>query len=588
MDGNNEETPLRAAFYLRVSTDDQVDKFGLDIQRTAAEAVLRTKGKLKNGGDSLIFAGEKHVYVDEGVSGTIGLDERPAFSQLKEDYLYAPRGGKPFDVIIVFKIDRFARKLKILMDVMDFFEKTGISFISATESIDTSTPFGRAMIGIMGVLAELERENILSRTHLGREEAIERGVVMGANAPYGYQKDNQTSLVRFNDEATVVERIFNLFNVSKLSPQQIADILKKEEILSPDASAVHYGKRKGSVRKTNDLHHWRMETVRSILMDDVYTGIRYKAKSKNGKPLPRTDWELLLIKHEPIIPKPLFEFAQRRLSALSARRTLSKKKIEKHMYLLSGLLKCDHCRKLGTSKDSEASWTGARKYVGKKYSYSYQCNRKNRKKYPIICPVIPIPASELEKYVKAFVKELLIDPKATYEYQRNLDSTRLNTKRLKAERELYRGLLNALPKRKVNILKQHEIGAFDNTVLQEKLTEWKNKEGMYLQKMDEIDNQLSKEVMSIGYEASLELYSQKYKEATNKAFTDDNEMYELLHMIIHQIVVYSRPKLRSDHIAGRKKEDQLIPDKIDIQLKLPQDLLQELITQGFGVKSANL
>src|SRR3989344_2714232 len=189
MDGNKDEITRRLAYYIRVSTDDQADKFGIPAQKEAVEAILRTKGKLRDGQPAMVFAGNNHVYIDDGISGTSKLDERPGFAKLKEDYMLAPKGHKPFDTVAVFKIDRFARKLRILMDVLDFFEENGIEFISATESIDTSTPFGRAMLSIMGVIAELERENILQRTHLGRDQANQLGVAMGANARYGYQKD---------------------------------------------------------------------------------------------------------------------------------------------------------------------------------------------------------------------------------------------------------------------------------------------------------------------------------------------------------------------------------------------------------------
>ena len=128
------------------------------------------------------------------------------------------------------------------------------------------------MLGIMGVIAELERENILDRTRRGREQANLLGVYMGANARYGYQKDKTGRLVVFDEEAQMVKRIFDLFAVGRLTPQKIADILTEEQVLSPDASAAHYGKRKGGTRKTNPLSFWSMEMVRSILSDEFYIG----------------------------------------------------------------------------------------------------------------------------------------------------------------------------------------------------------------------------------------------------------------------------------------------------------------------------
>ncbi len=598
MEGNKDEVTRRLAYYIRVSTDDQADKFGIPAQRDAVEAILRTKGKLRNGQSAMVFAGENYVYIDDGISGTTKLDERPGFAKLKEDYMLAPKGHKPFDTVAVFKIDRFARKLRILMDVMDFFEDNGIEFISATESIDTSTPFGKAMLGMMGVIAELERDNILLRTSLGREQANLHGVYMGANARYGYQKDKEGRLVLFEEEAQIVKRIFDLFAVGRLTPQKIADILTEEQVLSPDASAVHYGKRKGGTRKTNPLSFWRMEMVRSILSDEIYIGILYHSKSKEGKPLPKAEWKVSPRKHEPVILRPLFEFVQKRLADISNRKTLTKITDKGHVYLLSGLLKCDNCRKLGATKDSEMSWTGGKDQIDKatgRYSYHYQCNRKNRKKYITVCPVVPIPAEGLENYVIQFVRKLLNDPKATFEYQRSLDSSRLNINRLAKQRKTYQGLLDSLPQRKTNILKQHELGAFDNLELQRRLDELQDTETKCTQEIDKIDFELSKEALSKGYEASLELYAQKYGKTIERLFTEADkdeqakkELHDLIHMLIDRIVVYARPRTQRDSIAGRKKEDQLIPDRVDIQLNLPQNLLQELITQKFGARNDNL
>lgn len=592
MDGNEEQVPLKVAFYIRVSTEEQDKQFGPDIQRNALDALIKSKGKLKDGiRDSLVFAGEDHVYYDKGIPGTTDLNERPAFAQLKEDYQLAEVGQKPFDVVAVFKIDRFARKLSILMDVTRYFEKRGITFISATESIDTSTPFGRAMIGIMGVLAELDRENINDRTNKGRREAIEQGVVMGAGAKFGYKKGNKTTLVIFPEEEKIVLRIFREFNINGMTPQQIANGLQKDEILSPDASAVHYGKRKGEVKKKNDLYFWRMEAVRAILSDDVYIGVRYKTKSKNKKVLPKEEWEKLPFSHEPIIDEPTFAFTQRKLAELAARRVIKKPVADSRLYLLRGLLKCEHCRNLDPSGDPiEATWTGSRKLIGasKNVSYTYQCNRKNRNKYPVVCPVIPIPAIEIENYVIQFVRQLLSNPQATYEYQKNLNSSRLNIKHLKEERLEHWEMLKKIPIRKERILEQHEAGAFDKVLLKEKIDNLKKAEAYHREKIDEIERQLSKETLSEGYKATFEEYAKKYGKATDEAFEDKEEVFTLLHMLIDQIVVYARPKTDSDRIAGVKKADQLIPNKIDIQFKLPQTLITELVSQGFVVRNDNL
>lgn len=591
MDERKEELQLRVALYLRVSTEDQVEKYGLDAQRSAIEGIIKSRGKLKDGRDAVVLAGKNYEYVDEGISGTKELDDRPAFARLKEDILNAPPRQKPFDVVAVFKIDRFARKLRILMDVLNFFEKKQIEFISATESIDTSTPFGRAMLGIMGVIAELELETIRERTQRGRAQAIQEGVVMGAHAPYGYRKDKEGRLEVFDEEAKIVRRIFRLFTIDKYSPQKIADILTKDEILTPDASAVKYLKRKGASRKLNEPNFWRAERVRDILADEVYIGRLYYDKSKHGKPQPKSLWKLSSYQHEPLVLRHIFGFAQDRLADLSARKAITRKKEQGNIYLLSGLLKCDQCRKMTTPTESDMmSWTGGRKFVNytQKYTYHYACNRKNSKKFSFVCPVVPIPADPLENYVIEFVKQLISDPKAVYEHQKELASTQLSITHMEEDKKELESMLKRLPQRLQSLSEQHEMGVIDTPTLQRRKAELAESEKNLKAKIDELDFQLSQVALSQGYEASLKLYAEKYGKTLDKIIKDRRQLHDLIHDLIYQVVVYSRPRTEKDIIAGRKKQDQYIPDRIDIYLNLPQNLLQHLYTQKFGVKSDTL
>lgn len=590
------KTQLRVAYYLRVSTDEQVEKFGLDLQKSAIEAVIKSKGKLENGEDAMVLVDEKYIYQDDGVTGTMDINVRPAFSRLIEDIVNAPEGQKPFDIVAVYKIDRFARKLKVLIDVLDFFKKKQIEFISSTESIDTSTPYGRAMLGIMGVIAELEWETIRDRTQKGREQAIIQGKFIGTHPVYGYKKDDNGFLIIVKDEAEIVKRIFRLFIVDKLSIQKIADLLTEGEILSPDASAIKHKKRKGSIQKNNPPTFWRQERIRAILSDETYTGIYFYNKTTKGKMKSKDEWQKSPARHDAIIPTQLYELAQHYLSELSERKSLTQKKEQGNIYLLSGLLKCDCCKNLGhIHENSMMTWTGGRKIIDKNtqtVSYYYHCNRKNNKKFSVVCPTVPIPAEPLEEYVINFIKRLLNNPKQTYEYQQGLRSNKLAEEKLLQEEENkkhFQNLINGLPIKKQNLLDQHaELHVIDTPTLKTKLEELDVKREEYEKKIREIDFRLSQSILSKGYETSLELFAEKYKNTLDSIIKDRKELYDLIHQLIYQIVVYSRPKREGDVIAGRKKENQMIPERIDVYLNLPQNLLQELYNQRFGVKSDEL
>ena len=94
------------ALYIRVSTDDQVEKYGPELQKEALLSLIKSKGKLSNGKDMFVLAGDKHIYLDEGISGTIPATARPAFARLKEDILLADEDNKPFDLVAVYKDQR--------------------------------------------------------------------------------------------------------------------------------------------------------------------------------------------------------------------------------------------------------------------------------------------------------------------------------------------------------------------------------------------------------------------------------------------------------------------------------------------------
>lgn len=588
----DDQTQLRVAFYIRVSTEEQVEKYGPDLQKSALEGLLHSKGKLDDGRDKLVFAGERYIYKDEGISGTIPLDERPAFAQLKEDLLYAPEEQKPFDLIAVYKIDRFARRLKILLEVIDYLEEKKIQFISANESIDTSTPFGRAMLGIIGVIAELEIETTRERTQAGRLEAIKKGVVMGGSAIYGYKKDTEKRLMIFEEEAKIVRLIFDKFVNEKNFVQQIANYLTDHDYPSPGAAEVVHGKRKGEVKKKNDLNFWRGEKIRKILSDEVYIGNYYYEKTVKGKRLPPDQWKLSPYHHPNIIDNYLFKQTEVLLKQSKQLSNAKYKTADNHVYLLSGLLRCDGCRRPEQKDNELMTWVGDRKRLEKKdqeptYTYAYKCGRKNQSKNPLVCKVIPIPAVPIEDYIVNLTKELLKDPKAVYDYQLNLKSSQLEVKKLRNKREETKKLLNAIPNRKKSIKEQHELGFLSTPTLTTKYKELNESEKRLKSELLKIEHKLAENSFSEGYEKTLKLFSNKYAQTLNDTYKNRQEVFDIFHMLISSITVYSRPVTKKDKIAGRKKADQLIPYKLEMELKLPQDILNDFASR-FGVKSADL
>src|SRR5436190_320933 len=111
-------------------------------------------------------------YVDEAVSGT--KDRRPAL-----DRLMADAKQRRFDAILVWKLDRFARSLRHLVNALAELEALGVAFVSLRDNVDLSTPSGRLMVQIIGAMAEFERSLIVERVRAGLQNARRRGRKLG-------------------------------------------------------------------------------------------------------------------------------------------------------------------------------------------------------------------------------------------------------------------------------------------------------------------------------------------------------------------------------------------------------------------------
>jgi len=111
-------------------------------------------------------------YRDEGISGS--KDSRPALDRLMKD-----ARARRFDVVIVARFDRFARSVSHLLRALEEFSHLGIDFVSLSESIDTSTPMGKMIFTVLGAVAELERNLIKERVHMGISRARKQGKSLG-------------------------------------------------------------------------------------------------------------------------------------------------------------------------------------------------------------------------------------------------------------------------------------------------------------------------------------------------------------------------------------------------------------------------
>lgn len=149
----------RAAIYARVSTTGNGQSPEMQL-RELREYCERRGWQI---------AGE---YVDAGISGA--KDRRPEL-----DRMMADAHKRRFDVVAVWKFDRFARSVSHLLRALDTFRVLGIEFVSLSESLDTATPAGRMVFTVLGAVAELERSLIAERVRAGLRNAKAKGRKLG-------------------------------------------------------------------------------------------------------------------------------------------------------------------------------------------------------------------------------------------------------------------------------------------------------------------------------------------------------------------------------------------------------------------------
>ena len=271
----------KAALYVRVSTDAQFeDGYSVDVQKELLGAYCVAKQ-----------IPDPEFYVDGGFSGS-HLD-RPAMQRMIGDI----RAGK-ISHVVVYKLDRLSRSQKdTLFLIEDVFNAHGVGFSSLNENFDTTTPVGKAMLGMMSVFAQLERETIRERTRMGMAARVKEGLWPGGgHPPFGYDYDEEKGILVPNGQAETVRACFRMFLAGKS-----ADSIAREMGFSYDL------------------------TVRNMLSRITYTGqIEYNGQIYPGK-------------HEAIISPEMFQRTRQEISRRSGGRSRDEG------YLLSGLLECGVC-----------------------------------------------------------------------------------------------------------------------------------------------------------------------------------------------------------------------------------------------------
>jgi len=202
---------LRCAIYTRKSSEEGLDmEFNsLDAQREACEAYIASQKA-----EGWVCLRDK--YDDGGFSG--GTLERPALKDLIADI----EDGL-IDIVVVYKIDRLSRALMDFSKLVEIFDKHGVTFVSVTQSFNTTTSMGRLTLNILLSFAQFEREVIGERIRDKVAASRKKGIWMGGPVPLGYNVKDRKLIVNAA-EAETVRTIFTLYARSNSTAEVIREL----------------------------------------------------------------------------------------------------------------------------------------------------------------------------------------------------------------------------------------------------------------------------------------------------------------------------------------------------------------------------
>jgi site-specific DNA recombinase len=312
---------MKVACYCRVSSDEQKDKQSILTQVEFATRYTQ-----------LHELEVVEIYKDDGVSGGIPCSERPEGARMLVD-----AKARKFDMLLIYRVDRLSRSLIDLLGTTEALEGYGVTLRSMTEPFDTSTPLGKFVLQLLGMLAELEKATIRERSVGGSMRCAREGKWLGGMAPLGYTvKDSK--LVVDRTEAALVDRIFTLCGEDRMSLGEIADLLNAENVPARNET-------RGKGRAVKSGKGWQRGTLSKILHNQTYLGLsaygKRKTIRKGGQVVGHdlTDASEQIIREAPPIVSP--EAFARAGVALKMTRDLPTN--AKRNYLLRGLVKCGLC-----------------------------------------------------------------------------------------------------------------------------------------------------------------------------------------------------------------------------------------------------
>jgi site-specific DNA recombinase len=268
---------VRCAIYTRKSSEEglEQDFNSLDAQREACAAYILSQA-------SEGWVALPDIYDDGGLSG--GTLARPALQRL----LGSIAEGR-IDTVVVYKVDRLTRSLMDFSKLVETFDKAGTSFVSVTQSFNTTTSMGRLTLNMLLSFAQFEREVTAERIRDKLAASKAKGMWMGGVPPVGYRPNGRTLSI-VPDEAVIVRGIFERY-LALGNVREVREALANDGVLTPVRNSTKGGGRAFSRGQ-----------IYTILNNPIYRGlIRHKDKTYPGL-------------HDEIIEQDIWDAAQAKLA----------------------------------------------------------------------------------------------------------------------------------------------------------------------------------------------------------------------------------------------------------------------------------
>ncbi len=330
---------VKIAIYIRVSTHWQVDKDSLEVQRK----------ELINYCKYVLGTENYFVFVDPGYSAK--NFERPDFQKM----MSRVRAGE-FTHILVWKIDRISRNLLDFAAMYQELKDLGVTFVSKNEQFDTSTAIGEAMLKIILVFAELERNMTSERVSAVMLSRATDGKWNGGKVPFGYDYDRELKEFTINPEqAKVVKLMYDLY-----------DELRSLLAVSKELNARGYRSRKGIA--------WSPVTVGNLMRSPFYIGTfryNYREESKSTYTFkPESEWIMFEEHHPKIVTHEQWNRVVETMKSKRRGQPGHGASFNRgNVHIFSGLLTCGYCGSLMRASQDRARKDGWRPSI-------YNCGQK--------------------------------------------------------------------------------------------------------------------------------------------------------------------------------------------------------------------